>query len=890
VHTAQGALYEANAEVSRLELELAHLREKRERIEQRIASLGAQLAEAAAQLAAAGEGLEEWRTRCAAAEDELARLERELANEREKLPVAEEAYRTTRSRREELQHALAGAEQARHVERTKVEQAARILDQLAQRAERLREEQSALPSADVAVLERLRESVAELEATLCAQRQSLADEERSLTEEEQARERLAGLADGAQQRLTALEARLQALRQLQDRIARGAGLQGWLAARGFDSAPRIWQGIAIEAGWEDALEAVLRERLNGITLSATAAAAEVWLTDAPPGKLTLVDADGEVPASSSSDIEGAEPLERYVTCRDGRLAAALHEWLHEVYVVADAAAGLRLRAQLPPGAVLVTREGHLYTRHSVNFHAPDSELHGVLSRQREIEALELDAAAGSEALARAEREASGALVAIEQRKAGIAQLREELAGTQQRCHEAQMQAVRRTEEARRLTQRAEQIEAELAEIARNVRSEIAHREEAAEQVCALEAQCGSARDELGLAEELYGRSEAVVRLQREAVQRAHHAHQEAVFQVRAARTKIEEVENTIRALTAQKAALSDSLAIEEEALHGCDEGPWQAELGAAVERKAVRERELAAARDALETVHTQLREIEQERLKSEQRMSPLRERAGEVRLKEQEARLTEEQYAQQLRDSGADPAALAAQLEKGMRANALQGEVALIQEEIRALGAVNLAALEELEAAEARKTYLDAQWQDLTEAMKTLEDAIRRIDRETRERLSSTFEEVNQHFGRTFPALFGGGTAKLVLSGEEILDAGVQVIAQPPGKKNTSIHLLSGGEKALTALALVFALFQLNPAPFCLLDEVDAPLDDYNTQRFCDVVRKMAEHSQFLFISHNKITMEIASQLLGITMQEPGVSRVVAVDIEEAMKLTEEAA
>jgi chromosome segregation protein len=228
-------------------------------------------------------------------------------------------------------------------------------------------------------------------------------------------------------------------------------------------------------------------------------------------------------------------------------------------------------------------------------------------------------------------------------------------------------------------------------------------------------------------------------------------------------------------------------------------------------------------------------------------------------------------------------------LEKGTRSGALQTEINRLNAEIQALGAVNLAALEELQAAQERKNYLDAQSRDLNEAMATLEDAIRRIDRETRERLQQTFDQVNEHFGRMFPALFGGGVARLLLTGEEILDSGIQVIAQPPGKKNSTIHLLSGGEKALTALALVFSIFQLNPAPFCLLDEVDAPLDDHNTERFCDLVKEMSGHSQFLFISHNKITMEIAHQLLGITMQEPGVSRVVAVDIEEAMKLTEEA-
>jgi chromosome segregation protein len=241
-------------------------------------------------------------------------------------------------------------------------------------------------------------------------------------------------------------------------------------------------------------------------------------------------------------------------------------------------------------------------------------------------------------------------------------------------------------------------------------------------------------------------------------------------------------------------------------------------------------------------------------------------------------------------DQSADQEALRAQLEKGVRSSHLTTEIARLGEEITALGAVNLAALEELTTARERKAYLDTQSADLEQALETLESAIRRIDRETRELLSATFEAVNRHFGEMFPTLFGGGTARLVMTGEEILDAGIQVIAQPPGKRNTSIHLLSGGEKALTALALIFSMFQLNPAPFCLLDEVDAPLDDSNTTRFCDLVRKMSAQTQFLFISHNKITMEMASQLIGVTMPEAGVSRVVAVDIEEALKIREELA
>jgi chromosome segregation protein len=208
---------------------------------------------------------------------------------------------------------------------------------------------------------------------------------------------------------------------------------------------------------------------------------------------------------------------------------------------------------------------------------------------------------------------------------------------------------------------------------------------------------------------------------------------------------------------------------------------------------------------------------------------------------------------------------------------------------IAALGAVNLAALDELAQASERKNFLDAQNADLTEAINTLEDAIHKIDKETRDLLQETFDKVNRHFGELFPVLFGGGNARLIMTGEEILDSGVQVMAQPPGKKNATIHLLSGGEKALTATALVFSMFQLNPAPFCLLDEVDAPLDDANTERFCNMVKRMSSHTQFLFISHNKIAMEMAQQLIGVTMQEQGVSRIVAVDMESAANFAAEA-
>jgi chromosome segregation protein len=261
-----------------------------------------------------------------------------------------------------------------------------------------------------------------------------------------------------------------------------------------------------------------------------------------------------------------------------------------------------------------------------------------------------------------------------------------------------------------------------------------------------------------------------------------------------------------------------------------------------------------------------------------------------MQLKEQAAQLAEAQFTEQLAEAHADVASLPEALKAWGSARTLPAEIERLNAAIAELGAVNLAALDELVQARERKEYLDRQAADLTEAMATLETAIRQIDRESRDLLQQTFDTVNGNFSKLFPALFGGGNAKLVLTGEEILDSGVQVVAQPPGKRNTSIHLLSGGEKALTAISLVFALFQINPAPFCLLDEVDAPLDDPNTDRFCAMVRDMSAETQFLFISHNKITMEMANQLVGITMPEPGASRVVAVDIAEALTLAENAA
>jgi chromosome segregation protein len=285
-----------------------------------------------------------------------------------------------------------------------------------------------------------------------------------------------------------------------------------------------------------------------------------------------------------------------------------------------------------------------------------------------------------------------------------------------------------------------------------------------------------------------------------------------------------------------------------------------------------------------------MRRADEQRLSFERSLDPLREQITKLQLEAQAAQLGGAQYMEQLVGANVDLEALAKTIEDdSVKLYGLQTEIDRIQRDVNALGAVNLAALDELTAARERKHFLDSQSADLNDAITTLEGAIHKIDLETRDLLGSTFNTVNEHFGRMFPTLFGGGQAKLVMTGDEILDGGVQVMAQPPGKKNSTIHLLSGGEKALTAIALVFAIFQLNPAPFCLLDEVDAPLDDANTERYANLVKSMSNNTQFLFISHNKIAMEMAEQLVGVTMQEQGVSRIVAVDMESALGMAEAA-
>ena len=306
-----------------------------------------------------------------------------------------------------------------------------------------------------------------------------------------------------------------------------------------------------------------------------------------------------------------------------------------------------------------------------------------------------------------------------------------------------------------------------------------------------------------------------------------------------------------------------------------------------LEQRLTSEKMLAAVRGEVEAVDQRLRDHEQSRVRYEKQAQTLRDKVQNEKLETQEIRVRIKTLDEQIVEAGFVRDALMEILPEEATVNGWETQVSDIERKISRLGPINLAAIDEYSEQLERKEYLDRQYVDVTDALETLESAIAKIDRETKARFRETFDKVNQKLQEFFPRLFGGGQAALEMTGDDLLSTGVAILARPPGKRVSSIHLLSGGEKALTAVAMVFAFFELNPSPFCMLDEVDAPLDDANVGRFCNLVKEMSERVQFIFITHNKVTMELSDQLMGVTMQEPGVSRLVAVDVEEAARMVE---
>ncbi|MCS7101841.1 MAG: chromosome segregation protein SMC [Burkholderiaceae bacterium] len=886
-HAVQAESLKVEAEIGRLESEIRMIADARARLHAQIETLAAtrarrlQEAEAlqgrAAELSQQGERL---RAELAAAGERCAAHEATL-------PAVEEAYRAAREALAAARAEAALAEQALESIGAETRTLERQLAALSQRRERLQQERERLDAPDEAKLAELQERVRRLQAEAEALTARVQDGEAALAQLQRARNEALQARTRETDALARVEARAAALREMLSNVEADERLDPWLRKQGLEGLPRLFKRLQVEPGWEVAVEAVLHERVQALevgrldTLTGLA-------SDAPPARVAFFSASGAVPREPPAPA-GLVPLAERVRGHDVAFAAVLRDWLHGTFVADDLAQALARRDQLPPGAQFVVAAGHRVTRHGVRFYAPDDRKAGLLARRRELENLEREVKAQKLLV----EQATDALMRVEAQLRTAQQdldgARQALERTRSQLHATQLEAVRLQELVERVRQRGGQLDTELAEVRSQERDlqvqrdELESRFQEADGALAARQQ---AHEEARLA---YEQADSAGRAARDEAQRLAAERQRLEYELAAAQQRAADIAQAITVARVEAERLARDIDTAQLEVAKLDDSAARAGLAEWLQQRTQAQERLREARSALDDLAQQVRRADEERLLLEQEVLPKRERIAELQLKEQAARLVVEQHAQMLAQAQADEAALAARLQEGVRAAALQTEINALAEQIAALGAVNLAALEELNAARERRGFLDAQSADLKAAIATLEDAIRRIDRETRELLQQTFDQVNAQFGQLFPRLFGGGDAKLIMTGEEILDAGVQVMAQPPGKRNSTIHLLSGGEKALAATALVFALFKLNPAPFCLLDEVDAPLDDANTERFCDLVRSMSGSTQFLFITHNKIAMEMAEQLIGVTMQEQGVSRIVAVDIGEAQRLAAEA-
>jgi len=884
VHRAQGDLYAANAEVARLEAEIRHRKEKRQQTESRLSDLEQEEQHWLAQTEKLASDKKRWQELQETATARLEQAETKHKTAADRLPYAEAEESAGRKGVETLQRNVVELEQGLQVEFAHRANASRALQNLAQRRERLRQE-----GATEVIEQSAREDKEEERSRVAARMPEL---EMSLQNLRNARSELeTQRADAVSEmawfvsEMAALEARHEALTQMQEKQGGGEDRKAWLDRRGLADALPLWRVLKVDAGWETAVAAILRERLE--TLPTPELLPEfIANADRPGGRvwvrLGVLAHEGQIAPDS---------LRAKVTTEDESWHGLLNFWLAGARTADSLEAALQARSNLLLGECLVTREGDIVEGHTLSIFAPDAvDTAGFLERRREIEALtaklehmRVESQSNQtrvDSLARESRE-------LEEQDR---QLRLEHGEVTAKAHTLQMEILKLDEAMTRQRERIERIKSAEHDLEVEIEAERG-RESATEDLIR------ELRERL---DRLHGEaSEARLRLEeatnalfeaRELFALAERERHEAGFSRRECVGKLEENSahqaTAMRELERIQAGLIECRAIKQDTpLEVFEES-----LRGALEKYSLEEKAMASCRVALEAATSGLRDLEEKRMRLEQALNPLREQIGELKLKENTAGINANQFADQLFESGYGETEMAALSEEAKRVKpyALTQEIGRLQKTIADLGLVNLAALEELETARERREFLDKQAADLTEAMEILEAAIRRIDRETRDLLQNTFDTVNGHFGRLFPELFGGGKAALVMTGEEILDTGVQVFAQPPGKKNSTIHLLSGGEKALTAIALVFSIFLLNPAPFCLLDEVDASLDDSNTERFCQMVKKMSAQTQFLFVSHNKISMEMAEQLVGVTMQESGVSRVVEVDREEALKMAEE--
>jgi chromosome segregation protein len=877
VSGVQGSFYQQGAEVARAEQQLAHTRELRERQRRELAQVREMLADVGGQLARDEAMLEQLRAEIGDLGPGAARAQQSEATANAALESAEAEQRVWQESWESFNRELGGTYQTTQVERTRIEQLEDQLRRLAAQAERLSIEHEQLKQAGVSAgmgeLEAREQRAREADEALQQQLQSSLSQLQALRtrqhETDSDLERARGERDRTRSELMSLDALQKAALGEADRDA-----GKWLAAAGLAERPRLTAHLEVDKGWERGVESVLGDALEAVHVESLDAAA-ARLAELGSGHLMLVEGGQDGAAVSDSlaaRVRGPKAVMRRLA-RVGT-ATSLQEALHK-------------RHALGSGESLVTADGIWVGRDWLRVSRGRDAHAGVLERESRIRALRSVVQTCESAAQSIEQRARD----LRSEVSGAESARDSVQQKIQAAHREYSEARGALEGARARGQQAalrmERIDREAAD----VQGERERAQQALERArAALEeanvqlARLHSRRSDLE-AEREEKRSAATAA--REAAQQAQAHARELLIQLEGRRSTESSLGATLARMQEQRAQLA-ARQQQLEAESGDGDEPLlrlASQLNELLARKLEIESELAAARRDLESVDAELRGLDEKRLLAERRVATAREGLESARLAAQETRLRRESLVEQFVQTRFELAEVQAELAAEATVIDREDRLASVQADLVRLGAVNLAAIDELAEQTERKTFLDAQWKDLTDALESLEEAMRKIDKETRARFETTFERINAGLKEKFPRLFGGGHAYLELVGDDVLTAGVAVMARPPGKRNSTISQLSGGEKALTAVALVFSIFDLNPAPFCLLDEVDAPLDEHNVARFCDIVREMSSRVQFIFITHNKTTMEMAEQLVGVTMHEPGVSRLVSVDVDEAVRL-----
>jgi len=893
VNAAQANYYEANAAVSNLENQVKNTADARERMQLQLQQLQAQLEKNTSQQENVESSLVLAQAELQSANVEFSSSEIALTEAREAVSVRQHQHQAALADFNVSHSAWLNAEQRQRLEQANIGHIVRTIADTAEQIKRLQLSLSALQMPDDEALLAKQAQLTGLEAEMAAAEANVAG---TLEREAAVQTALKAARDSShesQRELHLLEAEISSLDKIQQSMRNAnneSALAAWLKRSGLNDNSRIWQVVSIKPGWETALESVLGARLNAVLHDKPWNEAKPSVADAPPAALCLAYPQSQHVEQAVAAKSPYLPLYAQLERVDQNYRNVLQDWLSGVYLLEEGDP-VAARQHLKDGECLVNQKGDVYTRHSVSYFGAQSMMHGVLERQARLDSLKSQLPALQQRFADAAKQVSQFEAELQELRAGQHAHQQHLKNITQQAHQVSLSLQQLKQQQSNTLQRKKLLETDCSlalEKSEKLQAEKTQKEALIHDTA---ASLTIMQTEKAAKEQAKQTAEALLNDARHHLQALERTHQESNFKIKLIENKINELNSKVEFLLEEKTSLKMRCGEVETTLDATRMETLKANLEAALNVKQAREAALANARNNMSECQETLMQHERTRLQHEQSLHPLRDKVEAGRLAEQEARLHFEQCQAELASSEIEEPALMEHLQNlpdaDHKVSALEKRKEKLESDIEALGAVNLAAIEELASEQTRRQYLDSQSRDLLDASQTLEDAIRKIDRETRSRLQATFDEANLHFNELFTTLFGGGQARLVLLGDEILDTGIQVFAQPPGKKNSTIHLLSGGEKALTALALVFALFRLNPAPFCLMDEVDAPLDDSNTERFCAMVKKMSERTQFLYVSHNKITMEMAQQLIGVTMQESGVSRIVDVDMEAAVKMVE---